>query len=513
MAEHGSLFRADRVLFTSGEVAALVGGACMGDLTAPVLYVVVDSRKAGPGSLFVALKGEKTDGHLFISQVLNDQAACVIADARTAAMSRQVFDSSGKVANSCLVLVDSPLAALQALAREHRRRMKDLVRIGVTGSSGKTTTKECIAAILSAAYGGAGDQVAGSASSHGPVIMSPGNLNSDIGLALSLFGINRSHKIGVFEMGMNRRGEMDELVRMFEPDYAVVTNVGTAHIGIIGSRQGIAEEKKKIFSGFTGSQVGFIWENDDFADYLEAGIKGRVVRFGISSTKGLEKVVNRGLSGWEIDWMGRKIDFALVGTHNLLDALAALSLASELGIDTKAVCAGLASVHPLFGRSEIFTGQVTLFQDCYNSNPDSVEAAMDFCDGLFWKGRKIFVLGSMLELGAESETEHVRMGLHAAESTADAVFFFGEETAIAYDELKRRRPEMPSSHTNDMGELSNAVGHYIQQGDLLMFKASRGMELERLTETLRQSGMITGNTDSRKGHECSVETEGAKNVP
>ncbi|MCE5255825.1 MAG: UDP-N-acetylmuramoyl-tripeptide--D-alanyl-D-alanine ligase, partial [Spirochaetaceae bacterium] len=411
-----------KALFTAGEVAGIVGGACRGNLDEQIVNVVVDSRAIVPGSLFVALPGDKVDGHDFIEAALKQGCSCIIASAarcqeilaRVAAMQADIEADiqesarqtgtpakAGVLARACLVFVDSPLRALQMLAKDYRQRMRNLFRIGVTGSSGKTTTKECIGATLAPAY------------PEGTLIMNAGNLNSDIGLSLSMFTIRPEHKIGVFEMGMNRVGEMDELDEIYEPDLAVITNIGTAHVGIIGSRQGIAQEKKNIFSRFNGKQIGLVWEDDSFRDFLKEKVRGRVTEFGLHSTIGLESAENLGLSGWQLRWMGQTILFPLPGRHNLNNALAALSVAVEMGAEPALAAQGLQAVKPLFGRSEIFEGSISLIRDCYNANPDSVAAALDFVDSVEWKGRKLCVLGSMLELGDSSVAEHRVIGRRA----------------------------------------------------------------------------------------------------
>jgi len=485
------------VLFTAGEAAGMIGGACRGNLESPIVDVVADSRKVREGSLFVALPGERADGHDFVASALDRGASCILAASSMKEKVVAAFAAAGP-RQACMIFVDSPLAGLQGLAREHRRRMRGLLRIGVTGSSGKTTTKECIGAALSPAYAA------------GALVMNEGNLNSDIGLALAMFSINASHKVGVFEMGMNRKGEMGELASIYEPDIAVITNIGTAHIGLIGSRRGIAEEKKNIFSKFTGSQRGFVWEDDPYKEYLAAGVAGLVSGFGLHSTKGFEKAEDLGLGGWRLRWCGETVLLPLAGKHNLLNGLAALSVAAHLGLDPALVAGGLGSVKPLFGRSEIFEGRISLVRDCYNANPDSVAAAIDLCDSVESAGRKIYVLGSMLELGESSAEEHAAMGRRAEASSAEGLFFFGEEARAGYEaamaassarpgkagsanaRLARRVSRRIIFHTNDIESLKKAVLGYVKDGDLVLAKASRGLALERFTEALFEAGLVGG---------------------
>ncbi|MDX9783927.1 MAG: UDP-N-acetylmuramoyl-tripeptide--D-alanyl-D-alanine ligase [Spirochaetia bacterium] len=466
-------------LFSAGEAAGIIGAACRGNLEAGIGSVTVDSRKAVPDSLFVALPGERVDGHDYIEAALAGGAKTILAAEAQKEKALRAFSSSAIfAAGACLILADSPLRGLQALAREHRRRLKNLLRIGVTGSSGKTTTKECIAAALRPSY------------PSGALAMNEGNLNSDIGLSLSMFGLGKNHAVGVFEMGMNRRGEMEELAAIYEPDMVVVTNIGTAHIGIIGSREGIAAEKKKAFSRFDGPQTAFVWDEDPFKDFLALSVPGRFVQFGLRSGNGLERAEALGLRGWDIVWKGQRFIFPLPGRHNLLNGLAALAVASELGLDPSLTAQGLSSVRPLFGRSELLTGRIELLKDCYNANPDSMAAAIELCDSAQPRARRVYVLGSMLELGDESQAAHQALGRRAAESKADALFFFGEEAEASYLAAKALRPGAGKKlfHTDSMEELYRQVHAYLQDGDLLLLKASRGLALELLAYRLVEAG-------------------------
>ena len=474
-------------LFTAGEAAGIVGGACRGDLGAGIVKVVADSRLALPGALFVAMKGERADGADFIADALRRGAACILADSVRKEQVSPLL-ARPEYSKACVIYVDSPLAALQGLAREHRRRMKRLVRVAVTGSSGKTTTKECIASILSAA------------NPAGTVAASSGNLNSDVGMALALFGLEQTHRFGVFEMGMNRKGEMDELASMYEPDLALVTNVGTAHVGMIGSRRGIAEEKKRIFSRFDGRQTGFVWEDDDFRSFLEENVAGKLVEFGTRSTRGYEGAASLGLRGWELQIDGIKVLFPLPGRHNLIDALGAASVAVELSIGPEAIAEGLGAVRPLFGRSELFSGKISLYRDCYNANPESVRAVLDLCDSVEWPGRRLYVLGSMRELGADSEAEHRAIGARAWASRADRLFFFGEEMASAAGFPAAERMPERLFHTNEIADLISAVLGELHAGDLLVVKASRGLELERLTDAIFSAGWVETRKNTGGGH-------------
>jgi len=477
-------------LFSVEELAGIVGGTCRGNLEMIISSVVVDSRAVKPGSLFVALAGERTDGHLYIREAVMAGASALLVDIQQKDAVLRTVRETARAGDVGLVFVDSPLAALQEAAREHRMR-HSMVRIGVTGSSGKTTTKECIGAVLSAAY------------PECAVAMSPGNLNSDIGLALALFDIRAEHQVGVFEMGINRVGEMDELARMYEPQIAVVTNIGTAHVGIFGSRDGIAHEKSRIFSHFDGSQRALIWEDDDYRQFLSSKAHGRVSLFGLRSTEGLGTIENLGVRGWSIEWKGQHIEFALPGKHNLLNACAALSVANALNLDPRAAVRGLSGVKALFGRSEIREGAITVMQDYYNANPDSVASAIEFFSEIPAKGRKIMVLGSMLELGEESGRAHREVGAIAARAAPSAIFLFGDEMAAAEEELKNAGFAGALLRTSDFEALSAALCAFARGGDLVLMKGSRAMALERLIPELERAGLLQGSAPETGGSHAS----------
>jgi UDP-N-acetylmuramoyl-tripeptide--D-alanyl-D-alanine ligase len=488
--EDNSIASDQQVLFYAGELAGIIGATCKGELNTPICSVVTDSRLVEPNSMFVALKGERTDGHHHILEAIKNGARTILAeiDEKDAAIAS--IRDSGLVAETCLLLIDSPLSGLQNAAREYRRR-QNLLRIGVTGSSGKTTTKECIASMLSACF------------PEESIAMSPGNLNSDIGLALAIFGIEPRHKIGVFEMGINRKGEMDELAKMYEPEIALITNIGSAHVGMFGSRDEIAREKSGIFSYFDGQQKALLWEDDDYRTYLSSKVKGSVYYFGLRSTEGLGRIENKGLDGWKIEWKGQTLDFRLPGKHNLLNACAALSIAILMELDPILAVQGLSKVQPLFGRSEICKGKITVFQDYYNANPNSMAAAIDFLSGISSTNRKVLILGSMLELGKESDNAHRDVGFMVAEMKPEAVFLFGEEMKAAEAALKEAAFRGVLMHTTDMGNLIDTVSSYVREGDLVLIKGSRSMALERISHAFQEKGLIDLSEASKGGSHAS----------
>jgi UDP-N-acetylmuramoyl-tripeptide--D-alanyl-D-alanine ligase len=435
--------------------------------------VVVDSRQVEEGFLFVALPGQRSDGHDFIPQAFERGAAAVMT--ATTQWSRRrdhlegLLSSRGSVS---VIEVADTLVGLQTMAKARLRQFPDLLRIGVTGSNGKTTTKEILGAIVAL------DR---------PVVISEGNLNSEIGLPMSCFRVRTEHRAAVFEMGINHTGEMDVLADIYRPDIAVITNIGTAHIGLLGSREAIAREKKKIFSYFDGTQRAYIYESEDYEDLLKEQVRGKISHFGPTQTKGFEGSEDLGLDGTIIHWEGLRIRFPLFGAHNFRNALAAISVSAELGINKENIKEGLESIRPLFGRSQIIRGPVTVIQDCYNANPDSFQQVFAFLSALSWPGRKIGVLGAMKELGKQSGEEHRRIGALATASDFQGLFLFGEEMESAYREIQNRAFRGTVDWMTDIESLASNLRSYLREGDLLLLKGSRAAELERL-----MPGLIEG---------------------
>ena len=237
-----------------------------------------------------------------------------------------------------------------------------------------------------------------------------GNLNSETGLPLSVFNIRDEHEWAVFEMGMNRRGEIRELAQVLKPNIAIITNIGSAHIGNLGTKDLIAEEKKSIFSFFETSSIAIIPVFDEYSEYLQINTKGQIVLYGNYETLQIRAVKDRGLEGSVFLMEDQEISFPLYGSFNFLNALAALHCAKIAGLAINEIKRGLEELRPSFGRAEIFNGEIAIVQDCYNANPESMNASIEYFETLHWEGRKILVLADMLELGFDSEIQHRLVG-------------------------------------------------------------------------------------------------------
>lgn len=430
--------------------------------------VSIDSRDIKPGALFVALNGTVVNGHRFAGAAFSSgAAAAMVTEAAYQSDLFQIKDAAKK-AGGILIVVKDTLKGLQDAARVYLKQFPNLIKIGITGSSGKTTTKEIAAAIIG---------------QEKKVVMNPGNYNSETGLPLAAFLVRAEHEVGIFEMGMNRQGEIAELAAVLKPYIALITNIGTSHIGYIGTKLKIAEEKKSIFSQFTGNEIALVPEDDEYTSFLSEGVNGNVRLFGPSSTKSLEEYNDLGIEGTELIWEGNRIRFGLPGHVNVLNALAAAAIAQAVPVSGEAVKRGLESVKPLFGRGEIIRGSVTVLRDCYNANPEAVLGAVDFSDSLEWKGRKVYVIGSMLELGDASVSLHEKIGEALSASQAWKVFLFGKETLPALKVIEDSG-RVSVFYTDEMETLSQAVSEYVQPGDYVLLKGSRGTALEKLTDVL-----------------------------
>ena len=430
-----------------------------------VASACVDSRLARPGSLFVALKGDRTDGHDFVDDAVGRGAVAALIK------SERLADVRGRVYGSATLFpVADPLAALHVLARNWRAMHQDLVRIAITGSNGKTTTKELVAAILS--------RVAPTAYSHG-------NYNSDIGLPVELLRIRPEHRFGVFELGMNREGEIAELADLVEPDVALITNVGSAHIGMLGSRRRIAEEKKAVFSRFTGSQTAIVPPSGEFSRFLAADVSGSVVRYGRSSA-GVVRIDNRNLDGAMLHLRDGSVQLRLAGEHMITNALAAITVARVLKVPFHAIKAGIEAVEPLFGRTEIVRERVTILQDCYNANPESMSTALSLLLDTQTGGRRIAILGAMRELGAQSVALHRALVEQAQTAGIDELWLVGDEFDAATGVSS---PGVRTFRYEDWAQLELEAAA-IQDGDVVLIKGSRLIELERLTPIILRGAPV-----------------------
>ncbi|MGC4000614.1 MAG: UDP-N-acetylmuramoyl-tripeptide--D-alanyl-D-alanine ligase [Anaeromyxobacter sp.] len=461
--------------FTPDELAAATGGRWSSPPAAPLEGVSTDTRALPAGCLFVALRGERYDGHAFLAEAAARGAAAALVD--------EAFAASLPEPVPALVVKDT-LVALGRIAHLHRRRFSIPV-VGVTGSNGKTTTREMVAAILA---------------TRGPVLRTEGNLNNEVGVPLTLFGLDAGHAAAVIEMGMNHAGEIGRLTAIAEPQVGLVTMAGTAHIEHLGSREAIADAKAELWNGLPAGGLAIVNADDPllvargkasgrrmltFAS--GRGRRGDVVVLEVlsQSVEGLRFLLGIGNREVEIHIPG------LVGAHNAMNAAGAAAAAVALGCSDREIQRGLAAVVPVGRRLRLerLPSGVQLVDDCYNANPDSMGAALAVLRDLAAGspgGKAVAALGDMLELGSFEAEAHRALGEQAARAGLAALAAFGPRSR-ATAEAARAAGLAEVFHTEDVEALTRWVRARLAPSDVLLVKASRGMKLERLVEGLRQA--------------------------
>lgn len=455
--------------FTSDELAAATGGRWIGTPPAAIEGVSIDTRTLGPGALFVALRGERFDAHEFLGEAAaKGAAAALVAEARAA-------DASPLPR----LAVPDPLAALGAIARHHRRRFRIPV-VAVTGSNGKTTTREMIAAILA---------------TRGPVLRTEGNLNNEVGVPLTLLRLEASHEAAVIELGMSHPGEIARLAAIALPQVGVVTLAAPAHLEGLGTVDAVADAKGELYLGLPEGGVA-IANADDARVLRRAQASGRRMLTFSGSAGRRGDVVVLGIGAQGVDGLhfvlgigNREVPVhipALVGAHNAANAAAAAAAAIALGCTDREIARGLAEVRPVGRRLRLerLASGVRLVDDCYNANPASMSAALrTLADLAAEGGRPVAVLGDMLELGAFEAEAHRALGGEAARAGVRALAAFGPRARLVADAA--REGGLEAFHTEDLDALVRWARETLRPDDVLLVKGSRGMKLERLVEALR----------------------------
>jgi UDP-N-acetylmuramoyl-tripeptide--D-alanyl-D-alanine ligase len=426
----------------------------------------IDSRTIGPGELFFAVKGERLDGHDYVDAALEKGAAAAVV---------QKTELHRYPDKARLLAVDDTLVALQTLATAVRKLWgKPLV--GVTGSAGKTTTKESIAHVLGARF---------------RVLRSEGNFNNHFGLPLMLLKLEPEHDVAVIEMGMSHAGEIRALAKIAQPEIGVVTNVAPVHLEFFDSLAGIARAKYELIESLPASGTAVLNADDDYVSKFGRDFKGKVVTYGTRTTAGFhidvraENVQTRGAEGSEFDVVlagGREhARLPLVGEHNILNALAAVAVGLARGLKLAEAVGALATLTPPDKRGQVLQlGNITVINDCYNSNPKALHAMVDALAAMK-AGRRIVVAGEMLELGPAGAEMHRAAGEHIAEKKIDALLGVrglaqgmveGAQQAGAHAEFVAT-PE----------EAGEWLARETRDGDVVLLKASRGVKLEKALET------------------------------
>ena len=455
------------------EAAAMLGVPFAGT-DAEVLRVCTDSRSIQPGDLFIALRGEKFDGGAFAAQALRQGAAGV------------VLDTAQAPELAAAIRVDDTRLALGRLAAAWRRRFAIPV-VAITGSNGKTTVKEMLAAILRVETG-----------SDAAVLKTEGNLNNDIGLPLMLLRLRGTHQFAVLEMGMNHAGEIDTLTRLARPDVALVNNAMTAHVGFLGSIENIARAKGEIFNGLTDAGIAVFNADDPHAGlWRESNARRCVVDFGIrqpASVRGHYQPRDFGSTlAVTLPHACLEIALQVPGEHNAMNALAAAAAAFALDVSLRSIDVGLSGFTGVKGRLQrkpALHGS-TFLDDTYNANPDSVKAALAVLARQ--PGRKVLVLGDMGELGADAVAMHAQIGQAARAAGVDRLLALGDlskETVAAFG--------AGAMHFERIQELLAELENELAPGITVLVKGSRFMQMERVVQSFME--YPTASAPGQEGH-------------
>jgi UDP-N-acetylmuramoyl-tripeptide--D-alanyl-D-alanine ligase len=425
----------------------------------------IDSRTIGPGQLFFAVKGERLDGHDYVSAALEKGAVAAVV--RKDELDRYP-------AKSRLLAVDDTLVALQTLATAVRKVWgKPLV--GVTGSAGKTTTKEAIAHVLGA---------------HFCVLKSEGNFNNHFGLPLMLLKLEPEHDVAVIEMGMSHAGEIRALGKIAQPEIGVVTNVAPVHLEFFDSLAGIARAKYELIESLPSSGTAVLNADDEYVSQFGRDFTGKVVTYGTGATAGVhidvraENMQTRGAEGSEFDVVmaGRRehARLPLVGEHNILNALAAVAVAVVRGLKLSEAVGALGTLAPPDKRGQVVQlGNITVINDCYNSNPKALYAMVDAL-AVMKAGRRIVVAGEMLELGPAAVEMHRAAGRHIAEKKIDILVGVRGLAQGMVDGARDAGAQAEFVATPE--EAGEWLARETRDGDVVLLKASRGVKLEKALE-------------------------------
>lgn len=462
-------------------VAKAVGGIYTGpqegrdcDLSA----VTTDSRKIEKGCLFVALQGARVDGNTFIPGAYQDGAACCMS-------TRPPQDETKPY-----IQVGSCEQALKDLA-EYYRSVLNVTVVGITGSVGKTTTKEMIASVVSQKY---------------DTLKTLGNFNNEIGLPLTVFRLRDNHEVAVLEMGISDFGEMGRLAKVARPDMCVITNIGQCHLENLGTRDGILKAKTEVFDYLKpGGKVYLNGDDDKLSTLVSDSRISSPVFYGFGGERTAQKdliqtpdilaenIKDLGIAGTELDIITPLGKFHVTvpapGRHMVSNALAATAVGTGLSIPLEQIKAGIEAYRPVDGHGGIIdTGSLTVMNECYNANPDSMKAGIDVLAGI--QGRRVAIMGDMFELGSQEEQMHYELGEYAASQGIDIVIAVGrlagnyEKGVKAYQQKLGFTGEI--YYYASVAELLDNLTCYVRKGDTVFVKASHAMHFEKIVEQLKE---------------------------
>ncbi|WP_210367144.1 UDP-N-acetylmuramoyl-tripeptide--D-alanyl-D-alanine ligase [Bacillus sp. REN3] len=455
---------------TLNEMARMAGGTVnnpgeFGNVT--VTGVTIDTRKLEKGNLFVPFRGEHTDGHKFVAQAIEKGA-------RAALWQKDVPNPPEDLP---IILVDDPTAALQELARSYRDSL-DVKVVGITGSNGKTTTKDMTASLLSLKY---------------KVQKTEGNFNNHLGLPLTILRLEEDTEVAVLEMGMSSKGEIEFLTELARPNAVIITNIGESHLLDLGSREAIADAKLEIINGLQENGLIIFHGDEPLLQERLKGYKGtaQLKTFGASESNDLYPVSVKSMENGNMFVTNRSEQsfyLPVLGNHNILNALAAMLAAEFLGVPFNEMNDGFAGLKLTNMRMEMSEGAhgEKIINDAYNASPTSMNAAIDLVANLTGYSRKILVLGDMLELGPLEEEYHYKIGTSLEGGKIDYVFTYGKLSAAIAKGAKEVIDEDRVFAFFDKEQLSSELKKYVNNETIVLVKASRGMKLEEVVKALQE---------------------------
>lgn len=448
------------------EIAAACGGQYFGDeskLSVEVTGVAIDSRKIEDGYLFIPIKGARVDGHDFIPQVMEKGALCTLSE------------KALEGAAHPYILVESCENAMKAIA-EHYRKALGIKVVGITGSVGKTSTKEMIASVLSQKYN---------------VLKTAGNFNNEIGLPLTIFNIREEHEVAVLEMGINHFGEMHRLTKMAQPDVCVITNIGLCHLENLIDRDGILRAKTEMFD-YMQPNAKIILNGDDDKLITVKDVKGQTPKFFGLSTEHDAFATN--IHGMSLKGIGCTLHLGetsmdvvipIPGEHMVYNALAGALVGQELGLTAEEIKAGIEALVPVSGRNNLIeTDSMLIIDDCYNANPVSMKASLDVLATA--DTRTVAILGDMFELGENEKELHAECGTHAVEKEIDVLICIGELSKNTAEGAMKVGSKTAVWHFNTKADFFAKALEILQKEDTVLVKASHGMQFPEIVDYLKK---------------------------
>lgn len=455
--------------FTLQEAITAMNGKWLGESDPNLIYPTGgdrDNRLIQQGDLFFALPGERVDGHQFIDPALQSGASAAV-------VSQKWFDTQTQDTTKPLIVVEAPDKAMGDLARAYRNTFNIPV-IGITGSNGKTTTKDMVAAVLKTKYN---------------ILATQGNLNGRLGVPLTLFRLNTQHEVAVIEMGISDFGEMTYLCDIAQPTIGIITNIGPTHLEFLGSVEGVAKAKGELLEYLDESSMTILNLDDLLLSKKRVKVKGRLLGFGIernSQFRGEGLHLDQGRRG-HFTLQGRLFKLSVPGRHNVYNALAAIAAGVALDVPLENAAEALAHFEPTKLRSQVVSQNgVHLINDTYNANPASMRAAIDVLAQIDISkgGRRIAVLGDMRELGDITEQAHQDLGKEVAPKV-DALFALGDHANLLIEGAHATDlPPQISQAFTDPEKLIATLKDVITPGDTLLIKGSRGLAMENIVEAL-----------------------------